>query len=101
MRQPNDSELARTRKLLGMNQEDFADLIGVSKDAIASIETGRMNYSDKMRMRVASVTGGDMRRVIEASVARHRERLERGALAFFTVPKAHLHPSKEPHYEER
>jgi transcriptional regulator with XRE-family HTH domain len=45
------------RKILGKTQEDFALLVGVSRNAIALIETGRLGLSSKLAERISRETG--------------------------------------------
>jgi len=49
------------RRILGLTQEAFATLVGVSKDTVASWETGRNRLSEGMARRLALVTGVDGR----------------------------------------
>jgi transcriptional regulator with XRE-family HTH domain len=49
------------RRILGETQGKFAATIGVSKDAVASWETGRNPVSASMARRIALVTGVDER----------------------------------------
>ncbi len=49
------------RGILGETQGDFAATIGISKDAVASWETGRNPVSASMARRIALVTGVDER----------------------------------------
>ena len=49
------------RKIIGLTQAEFAALIGVSKDAVVSWETGRNELSATFARRIALVTGVDGR----------------------------------------
>jgi len=49
------------RKIIGLTQGEFAVMIGVSKDAVASWETGRNKLSATFARRIALVTGVDAR----------------------------------------
>ena len=49
------------RKTIGLTQAEFAVMIGVSKDAVASWETGRNELSATFARRIALVTGVDGR----------------------------------------
>jgi transcriptional regulator with XRE-family HTH domain len=49
------------RKILGLTQAEFAGMIGVSKDAVVSWETGRNELSATFARRIALVTGVDAR----------------------------------------
>ncbi len=57
------------RKIIGLTQAEFAVMIGVSKDAVVSWETGRNELSATLARRIALVTGVDGRRLrLEVSV---------------------------------
>ena len=59
-KQPN--EAVRTlRKIIGQTQAEFAVMIGASKDAVVSWETGRNQLSAAFARRIALVTGVDGR----------------------------------------
>ena len=47
------------RITLGLTRRDFAELIGVSADTIASIENNRLGVSEKFARRVSFVTGAN------------------------------------------
>jgi transcriptional regulator with XRE-family HTH domain len=49
------------RKVIGLTQAEFALLIGVSKDAVVSWETGRNELSETFARRIALATGVDGR----------------------------------------
>ena len=49
------------RKIIGLTQAEFAVMIGVSKDAVVSWETGRNELSATFARRIALVTGVDGR----------------------------------------
>ena len=56
-----NENLKKLRKELGLTQTEFAATVGVSKDAVASWETGRNRLSDGMARRIALATGVDAR----------------------------------------
>jgi len=56
--QPNESVWA-LRKIIGLTQAEFAALIGASKDAVASWETGRNELSETYARRIGLATGVD------------------------------------------
>ena len=49
------------RRILGLTQGEFAATVGVSKDTVASWETGRNPVSASLARRMALVTGADER----------------------------------------
>jgi transcriptional regulator with XRE-family HTH domain len=55
-RKPHEG-LKALRKILGKSQEQFAAMLGVSLDAIASTETGRNGYTEKMDKKIRAATG--------------------------------------------
>lgn len=59
-KQPNEA-IRALRKTIGLTQAEFAVMIGVSKDAVVSWETGRNQLSATFARRVALVTGVDGR----------------------------------------
>ena len=54
---PPANNIARLRRTLGKTQGDFADLLGVSRNTITSVETGRLKLSDKLARRISEETG--------------------------------------------
>lgn len=58
--QPNEA-IRALRKIIGLTQAEFAVLLGVSKDAVVSWETGRNELSATFARRIALVTGVDGR----------------------------------------
>jgi transcriptional regulator with XRE-family HTH domain len=62
MKRLERNEAVRTlRKTIGLTQAEFAAMIGVSKDAVVSWETGRNELSATLARRIALVTGVDGR----------------------------------------
>lgn len=59
-KQPNEAVRA-LRKIIGQTQAEFAVMLGVSKDAVVSWETGRNQVSATWARRMALVTGVDGR----------------------------------------
>ena len=59
-KQPNEA-IRALRKIIGQTQAEFAAMIGVSKDAVVSWETGRNQVSDTYLRRIALATGVDGR----------------------------------------
>ncbi len=57
MKQRTNTRIRELRRILELTQEDFAVLIGASKDTVASWETGRNRLSAGMARRIALVTG--------------------------------------------
>ena len=57
---PNEA-IRALRKIIGQTQAEFAVMIGVSKDAVVSWETGRNQISDTYARRIALATGVDGR----------------------------------------
>ena len=58
----HDNEAVRAvRKIIGLTQAEFAVMIGASKDAVVSWETGRNKLSAAYARRIALVTGVDGR----------------------------------------
>ena len=57
-KQPNEA-IRALRKIIGLTQAEFAVMIGVSKDAVVSWETGRNQLSATLARRMALVTGVD------------------------------------------
>jgi transcriptional regulator with XRE-family HTH domain len=49
------------RKIIGLTQAEFSVMIGVSKDAVVSWETGRNELSETFARRIALATGVDGR----------------------------------------
>ena len=56
-----NENLKKLRQELGRTQAEFAATVGVSKDAVASWETGRNRLSAGMARRIALATGVDAR----------------------------------------
>ena len=62
MKQIQRNEAVRAlRKTIGLTQAEFAAMLGVSKDAVVSWETGRNELSVTFARRIALVTGVDGR----------------------------------------
>lgn len=59
-KQPNEAVRA-LRKIIGQTQAEFAMMLGASKDAVVSWETGRNQLSATWARRIALVTGVDDR----------------------------------------
>ena len=59
-KEPNEAMRA-LRKIIGQTQAEFAVMIGVSKDAVVSWETGRNQISETYARRIALATGVDGR----------------------------------------
>ena len=59
-KQPNQA-IRALRKIIGQTQAEFAGMIGVSKDAVVSWETGRNQLSATIARRIGLVTGVDGR----------------------------------------
>jgi transcriptional regulator with XRE-family HTH domain len=57
---PNHA-IRQLRKITGQTQAEFAAMVGVSKDAVASWEIGRSNLSPAFARRIACATGVDGR----------------------------------------
>ena len=57
---PNEA-IRALRKIIGQTHAEFAEMIGVSKDAVVSWETGRTQVSDTYVRRIALATGVDGR----------------------------------------
>jgi transcriptional regulator with XRE-family HTH domain len=55
---PNQA-IRNLRKIIGRTQGEFAVMIGASKDAVASWETGRNQLSDQFARRIAFATGAE------------------------------------------
>jgi transcriptional regulator with XRE-family HTH domain len=66
-KQPNVA-IRALRKIIGQTQAEFAAMIGVSKDAVVSWETGRNQVSDTYMRRIALATGVDGR-MLKAGVS--------------------------------
>ncbi len=64
---PNEA-IRALRKIIGYTQAEFAAMIGVSKDAVVSWETGRNQVSDTYVRRIALATGVDGR-MLKAGVS--------------------------------
>ena len=47
------------RKIIGQTQEEFAEMIGASKDTVVSWETGRNQVSASFALRIGLATGAD------------------------------------------
>ena len=69
--------LKELRRVLGQTQAEFAATIGVSKDAVASWETGRNRLSDWMARRIALATGVDERSLQGSGPLATRDRFPR------------------------
>ena len=54
--EPNQA-VRTLRKIIGLTQAEFAVLIGVSKDAVVTWETGRNELSETFARRIALATG--------------------------------------------
>ena len=61
MRKKPSEAIRALRKTLGLTQAEFAVMIGASKDAVVSWETGRNQLSAAFARRIALVTGVDGR----------------------------------------
>ena len=62
MKRIQRNEVVRAlRKMIGLTQAEFADMLGVSKDAVVSWEIGRNELSATWARRIALVTGVDGR----------------------------------------
>ncbi len=61
MTKKTNNPIRALRRILGETQGKFAATVGVSKDAVASWETGRNPVSPSMARRIALVTGVDER----------------------------------------
>jgi len=59
-KKPNEAVRA-LRKIIGLTQDEFAVMLGVSKDAVTSWETGRNQLSATFARRMELVTGVDGR----------------------------------------
>ena len=60
MKQPNEA-IRALRKIIDQTQAEFAEMIGASKDAVVSWETGRNQVSAAFARRIELVTGVDGR----------------------------------------
>jgi transcriptional regulator with XRE-family HTH domain len=69
MKTQTKNNLRRLRDLLGQTQTEFAQTIGVSKDAVASCDCGRNAVSAGMARRVALATGVDERALLTPGAA--------------------------------
>ncbi len=67
MKTTTNEKIRELRRILGLTQEEFAAAIGVSKDTVASWETGRNQLSAGMARRMALATGVEERSLREAS----------------------------------
>src|SRR5947199_9942245 len=65
-RTPNEN-LRELRRTLGQTQDVFAATIGVSKDTVASWETGRNRISAALARRIALATGVDERALLKGN----------------------------------
>jgi transcriptional regulator with XRE-family HTH domain len=70
MRMKPNQAIRELRKITNQTQGEFAAMIGVSKDAVASWEIGRSNLSRSYARRIAFATGAD-----EAALLRRRSPL--------------------------
>jgi transcriptional regulator with XRE-family HTH domain len=61
MNKQRNQAMRALRKIIGQTQTEFAAMVGVSKDAVASWETGRNQLSATFARRIALVTGVDGR----------------------------------------
>jgi transcriptional regulator with XRE-family HTH domain len=61
MKTKTNKNLRELRRILGQTQGAFAATVGVSKDTVASWETGRNRLSAGMARRIALATGGEER----------------------------------------
>lgn len=52
-----ENQVERLRKEMGMNQEDFAKVLKVSRQTISSIETGKYNPSLELAFAIADFFG--------------------------------------------
>ncbi len=59
MKTKANQAIRELRKTIGQTQGEFAAMIGASKDAVASWETGRNKLSDQFARRMAFATGVD------------------------------------------
>jgi transcriptional regulator with XRE-family HTH domain len=59
MNQYSNEAIRAIRKIIGQTQAEFAVMIGASKDAVVSWETGRNKLSATFARRIALVTGVD------------------------------------------
>ena len=72
---PIVTEISEYRKRYKLTQQAMADLLGIAKPSIQSIELGKMKMSDKLRCRLAAIDGDDLREVIEKRAAIYRKKL--------------------------
>lgn len=73
-----NNECARRRRGTGLNQSDFAALVGVSESSVKKIESGRQGLSDAMRAKMDQALGcPDFEMVIENKVREYRKRLQK------------------------
>jgi len=81
-------KIRQLRRLLGLTQGRFAVTIGVSKDAVASWETGRNQLSAGMARRIALATGVDERSLLKGGLTLLTYALPRRP---FTIEEFHQH----------
>jgi transcriptional regulator with XRE-family HTH domain len=65
-KEPNRS-VATLRKIIGKTQEQFAVMLGVSKDTIVSVENGRNRLSEPLAWRIYAATGANLGDLSEGS----------------------------------
>ena len=59
MKKYSNDAVRELRKIIGLTQAEFAEMIGVSKDAVVSWELGRNKISATVARRIGLATGVD------------------------------------------
>lgn len=66
--------VAKVRKIVGLTQEEFAEVIGVSRDLVAKIETGKAGVSATVARRIATEFGAKVPRGSASAAAKGQPR---------------------------
>lgn len=69
--------LRKTRRLMGLNQTDMGDIIGINQGTLSSWETGLSSPPFEIGRKVVGLLGGEVRIVYKEDAERRSERAEK------------------------
>jgi len=78
----NGPDLKKLRKSKRMLQEDVAEIIGISREAVSKIETGRRELSVSERLLLEWYFFGKVPRTVHSSLAASTENFRTSAVTF-------------------
>lgn len=68
-----ENKVEELRKALGLNQDEFAKTIGVSRQTISSIETGKYNPSLELAFKIADFFNKNIEEIFIHERSNHNE----------------------------